>query len=188
MATRTLAFVASLALMLNTSVGLADERISSTEQQKTAVRIGGVGLGTTLEKFLELLPTSVAGSAPSAVPMRNDHFVVINNGTNQVPVAYFRFLDNAVSSIEIHYSFASAMEIRGDSSLLSKFESRFGKCTDVVKENVADGGTLYRWKSEKTFVCLHILDDGSAQLFTTAADSPALYPPKTPKTSILGID
>lgn len=153
--------------------------------------IGGVGIDSTLEELRELLPTAVAGHSPNAIPMLNDHLVVINNGANQVPIAYFRFLNNAVSSIEVHYSVASAMEISKEKPMIDQFVSRFGKYDKTWRNDDLDGGVnIYMWKSETRGVSFSVFDDGSAKLYITGIipGHPPLYPPATPKTTILGID
>lgn len=151
--------------------------------------IGGVGIDSTLEELHERVPTAVAGHAPNATPMHDDHLVVINNGANQVPTAYFRFLNKVVISIEIHYTALGVNEINIEEPMIDQFVQRFGKYDKTWRNDDLDGGVdIYVWKSNTRFVSFAAHDDGSAKLYISSKDHPRLYPPKTPKTSILGID
>jgi hypothetical protein len=187
--TRNLTFyLLVFSLSLATSTGNADQ---PTVDGTTVIdfTIGGVGIDSTLDKLRELLPTAVEGHSPDAIPMRDDHLVVINNGAKQVPTAYFRFLNKAVISIEIHYTSMGVNEITVDKPMIDQFVTRFGDYEKTWRNDNLDGGVdIYVWKSETRFVSLALHDDGSAKLFISGTNHPQLYPPKTPKTSILGID
>ena len=154
-----------------------------------SVRIADVGIGSSMDEFLTRLPTAVPGSGPSATPMRDDHLVQINNGCNQVPTAYFRFLNDVVLSIEIHYPAVAVIEIAADTPLLDQLVERFGEPKKTWRNDQLHGGVdIYTWDSDKLFVSLAVHDDGTAKLFTSGTDHPKLYPPKEPKTPALGID
>jgi hypothetical protein len=154
-----------------------------------SVSIADVGIGSSMDEFSTRLPTAAPGSSPSATPMHDDHFVQINNGCNQVPTAYFRFLNDVVLSIEIHYPAMAVTEIAADTPLLDQFIERFGEPKKTWRNGQLDGGVdIYTWNSDKLFVSLAVHDDGTAKLFTSGADHPKLYPPKEPKTPALGID
>ena len=176
------------AIFVVTSIANADQPKTSDRSTAIDFTIGGVGIGSTLEEFHERLPTAVAGHAANAAPMRDDHFVEINNGASQVPTAYFRFVDKAVISIEIHYTPSCVNEISGEKPMIDQFVQRFGKYGENWRDNVLDGGNVYVWKSTTRFVSFTVHNDGSAKLYIRSTDHPQLYPPKTPKTSILGID
>ncbi len=150
--------------------------------------IGGVGIDSTLEELHERLPTAVAGHAPNATPMHDDHLVVINNGSNQVPTAYFRFLNKTVISIEIHYTALTVKEISIYKLMIDQFVRRFGNYDKTWRSNLDGGVDIYVWKSNTRFMSFAVHDDGSAKLYLRSANHPTLYPPKIPKTSILGID
>ena len=176
--------ISCIALIAN-----ADQPTTSDRSTAIDFKTGGVGIDSTLEALHERLPTAVAGSAPDATPMRDDHFVEINNGANEVPTAYFRFKDKAVISIAIHYAPSSVNEISAEKPMIDQFVHRFGKYNENWRDNILDGGsTVYVWKSTTRFVSFAKRNDGSAILFIRSTDHPQLYPPKTPKTSALGID
>ncbi|TWT78603.1 hypothetical protein [Neorhodopirellula pilleata] len=170
-------------------ISIADQPKQTTEENAITIRIAGVGIGSTMDEFLSRLPMAVPGSGPNATPMRDDHFVVINNGKNQVPTAYFRFLKNAVLSIEIHYPAMAVTEIAASTPLLDQFVKRFGNPEKQWRNDNLDGGVdIYTWASDKLFVSLALHDDGTAKLYTAGTDHPKLYPPQEPKTTALGID
>lgn len=179
----------AVSLLLAATAVHAEQPSRPAQQFAIDFTIGGVGVGSTLDELLERLPAAVAGSSPSATPMRHDHFVVINNGANQVPTAYFRFVDKSVISIEIHYSVMSVNEIQASTPMVDQFANRFGDYERTWRDDRLDGGVdIYVWKSKTRFVSFAMHDDGTAKLYIASADHPQLYPPKTPKTSLLGID
>ncbi len=181
------ALLAFSAASLTSTYG--DQPQSLPADTAITVRIGGVGIGSTLDEFLERLPSAVPGSAPNAIPMRDDHFVVINNGAHEVPTAHVHFLDEAVLTIEIHYPVAAVDAIAAEAPMAEQFIKRFGVPKKDWRNDALDGGVhIYTWSSDRLFVSLVMHDDGTARLYTSATDSPVLYPPKEPQTPLLGID
>jgi hypothetical protein len=118
-----LLFVVALSLVLSASK--ADQPAASRGSTVIDFTIGGVGIDSTLRGRL---PTAVEGHAPNAIPMRDDHLVVINNGASQVPTAYFRFLNKAVASIEVHYTALGVKEIAANMNqpMIDQLVARFG--------------------------------------------------------------
>jgi hypothetical protein len=85
-------FLPSTTLLITLFVMVAfnargDQPKQAPDDTAITIRIAGVGIGSTMDEFLARLPTAVPGSGPNATPMRDDHFVVINNGKSQVPTA-----------------------------------------------------------------------------------------------------
>ncbi|MGI9516348.1 MAG: hypothetical protein ACR2NP_04835 [Pirellulaceae bacterium] len=176
-----LSFITSKAIAVQTS---APERATAID-----FTIGGVGIDSTLEELRERLPTSVEGHAPNAVPMQDNQLVVINNGANQVPTAYFRLLDKAVISIEVHYTALGVNEIAANQPMIDQFVERFGDYEKTWRNDNLDGGVdIFVWESDTRFVSFAMHDDGNARLYISGKNHPQLYPPETPRTSILGID
>ena len=151
--------------------------------------IAGVGIGTTLDEFHKLIPTAIAGQSPTAGPTQNAHLVVLNNGASQVPTAYFRFLDDAVSVIDIHYTQRGMLEIEAKQPMIDQLVDRFGEYTSTRHSPQLNGGiTSYTWLSDKHFLLFTRRKNGKAELFFSSNPVPEIYPPKTPRTSLLGID
>ncbi len=174
--------------VIATSVSIAAADKPSNSRQLTSIdfTIGGVGIGSTLTDFHRNLPTAVAGHAPNYIPMQNDHLVVVNNGVSQAPIAYFRFLNGKVATIEVQYAAMGIDEISADKPMIEQLTDRFGPYE--TRSNVLNAAQYFFWKSDTRFVYFSIADDGSGKLFVSSNPTPVTHPPKTPKTDILGID
>ena len=180
-------------LIIVTTIGtpalVADQPASRDAGTGFDFTIGGVGIDSTLDELRERLPSAVEGHAPMAIPMRDDHLVVINNGAKQVPTAYFRFIDQVVISIEIHYTAMGVNEICANKPMIDQLIARFGNYDKTWRNDNLDGGVdIYVWKSDTRFMSFAKHDNGSAKVYLSGTNHPQLYPPKTPKTSLLGID
>ena len=176
--------------VLTMSASIATAQTAKWSRQPATIdfTIGGVGIGTSLEDFHRNLPTAVAGRAPNWIPMQDDHLVVVNNGTSQVPTAYFRFLKGKVATIEVHYTVMGLDEISVDKPMIEQLTDRFGPYDQPPRKNVLNTTQFYTWLADTRSLSFAIHDDGTATLFISSNPVPEIYPPKTPKTNLLGID
>ncbi|WP_404308181.1 hypothetical protein [Neorhodopirellula lusitana] len=175
-------------MTVSTSLATADTTNDSRQLTSIDFTIGGVGIGSSLKDFHHNLPTAVAGHAPNNIPMQDDHLVVINNGVSQAPIAYFRFLEGKVATIEVHYTAMGIDEISVDKPMIEQLTDRFGPDETPRRSNVLGAAQYYWWKSNTRVVFFSVGDDGNAKLFISSNPTPVTYPPQTPKTNILGID
>ncbi len=173
---------------VSASTATADTTNDSLQLSSIDFTIGGVGIGSSLNDFHHNLPTAVAGHAPNNIPMQDDHLVVINNGVSQAPIAYFRFLEGKVVTIEVRYTAMGIHEISVDKPMIEQLTDRFGPYETPRRFDVLGAAQYYSWKSNTRFVFFAIGDDGNAKLFISSNPTPVTYPPETPKTDIRGID
>ncbi len=120
--------------------------------------------------------------------MQDDHLVVVNNGASQVPTAYFRFLKGKVSTIEVQYTAMGLDEISVNKPMIEQLIDRFGPYEQPRQYDVLGAAQFYTWKSDTRYLFFAVHDDGTATLFISSNPVPVIYPPKTPKTDLLGID
>lgn len=175
---------------LTVSASFAAGQATDAPKPPTAIdfTVGGVGIGTSLDEFHGNLPTAVAGRAPDWGPMKDDHLVVVNNGASQVPTAYFRFLHGRVSTIEIHFPAFGIDEVEDKKPIIGQLTDRFGAYDKPLRTNVLNATQFYTWSTDARYMYFATHEDGTATLFLSSNPVPEIYPPKTPKTTLLGID